>query len=463
MLVAGHGSNLADGERGEDRGEEQDRGDPQRLVDADRHRDRAPDDQAERPERQRAEPVVGGSPARATRAARGAAGSTPRSSRRASSPRRPAARRSRRAARARLPRASPAARRTSRTRWWRARSGRRGRTRMPATAPANAPTPIAPRIAPQTAAPPRSASATTGPSELHAPHSTFPIEAESTMLHTHLSERNAPQPSLRSWKNELASRRTCGGRWRPVSRRGADAERRGVDRQRVAGAGGGHQPAREHRPGDLPARDRGGPEPVGLLQAVRADDGGHHADRGGLEEAGRGAGEAGQHGDRPDRRLAGDQQQREDALGREAREVGRDHHGPARQPVRHDAADQQRGHERQRAGREHDADVGCAAAEVDDRERERDVDHPVAEDGHGVRAEQQAEVPLSQDLEAVREARHGRRRLSSRRSTRSNSRTISSPRGSASSSSSTAPRGGPISARRRASSRCSRAPISCSR
>ena len=36
------------------------------------------------------------------------------------------------------------------------------------------------------------------------------------MLHTHLSERNAPQPSLRSWKNELASRRTCGGRRSPV-------------------------------------------------------------------------------------------------------------------------------------------------------------------------------------------------------------------------------------------------------
>ena len=60
-----------------------------------------------------------------------------------------------------------------------------------------------------------------------------------------------------------------------------------------------------------------------------------------------------------------------------------------------------------RAGRQHDADLGRDAAEVEHRERERDVDHPVAEHRDGERAEHEPEVAQAQDLEALRQARHG--------------------------------------------------------
>jgi hypothetical protein len=189
----------------------------------------------------------------------------------------------------------------------------------------------------------------------------------------------------------------------------------------------------------------------------------HQAGRRRLEEPGRQAAEAGQRGDHGNRRLARDQQRAEQPLRGEPRDVGGHHDRPPRHPIRHDAADQQRGDQRQRAGREHDADVRCRPAQVQHREGERDGDHPVAQHGHGVRAEQQPEVPLPQDGQALGQARHGGRRLSSDRSTASTFRSTSSPSGSASWSSCTTTRGGPRTGTPPASSRCSRAPTSCSR
>ena len=108
MLVAGHGSNLA--ERRAGRGSRRSR----RIAAIHSAssmpiatRDRAPDRQAERLERERAEPVVGAHARQRLGAACGAAGSTPTASRRASSRRRPATRR-RRAAAAGAPAASSA-------------------------------------------------------------------------------------------------------------------------------------------------------------------------------------------------------------------------------------------------------------------------------------------------------------------------------------------------------------------
>jgi hypothetical protein len=86
-------------------------------------------------------------------------------------------------------------------------------------------------------------------------------------------------------------------------------------------------------------------------------------------------------------------------VGDEADEVGGDHQRAARQAVGPDAADEQEGDERDRAGREHDAEVGRRAGRLQHREGECHADHAVAEQRDRLAEEEQPERALSQRLE----------------------------------------------------------------
>ena len=113
----------------------------------------------------------------------------------------------------------------------------------------------------------------------------------------------------------------------------------------------------------------------------------------------------------PDLGDARDQQRRERSLARDPGQVRADHHGAPRAPVGDDAADQQAGDQRERLAGEDEPDLRGRAAELEHRERERDVDHAVAEERGGLPDEEQAVVALVEDVEALWEAGHGRLRL----------------------------------------------------
>ena len=81
--------------------------------------------------------------------------------------------------------------------------------------------------------------------------------------------------------------------------------------------------------------------PLACCRRSGATTSGSRPVRGGVEEPGRRARDAGQQRERPDVGGAGDQQRRDRALAGQPREVGGDHHRPPRDPVRDDAADQQ--------------------------------------------------------------------------------------------------------------------------
>ena len=103
----------------------------------------------------------------------------------------------------------------------------------------------------------------------------------------------------------------------------------------------------------------------------------------------------------PDAHLAGDDQHREQRVQREAHEVGRDDDAMARQAVGEDAADEQEADQRQAVGGEDEAEVGRAAGQLDDEQRERDRDDAIADDARRVGEPQQAKVAVAQDAQQV--------------------------------------------------------------
>jgi hypothetical protein len=124
---------------------------------------------------------------------------------------------------------------------------------------------------------------------------------------------------------------------------------------------------------------------------LRNDPGG-----GGEEEGRRGAVERAQRQQVPQLRVVRQEQERDEPLGRAAGEAGRDHHLVAREPVGPDPADEQEGDERRRSRREHEPEVALRAGQVDDREREGDRGHRVAEEGYGSAREEQAKLALGE-------------------------------------------------------------------
>jgi hypothetical protein len=63
----------------------------------------------------------------------------------------------------------------------------------------------------------------------------------------------------------------------------------------------------------------------------------------------------------------------------DADEVGDDHHAVARQAVRPDPADQQEADQREDVRREHETEVGGRPCLVDDEQRQRDHNEPIAD------------------------------------------------------------------------------------
>ena len=229
----------------------------------------------------------------------------------------------------------------------------------------------------------------------------FPKVVEATVVHSHVRDRKSFQPSRRSAMNECDSDGHVGGHRDGGQERRADGERGGVDGERPARPDAHHEHARERRPGD-PAPGLGqAAQRVGLLEALRADDGGHDPGDRGVEERARGAGDRREGGDRPDARLAGDQQRRHQAVRGEPDDVGGHHQRAPRQPVGPHAADEQERDERDRPRREHDAEVARRARQVEHREGERDADHAVAQQRDALADEQEPERALAQRVEAA--------------------------------------------------------------
>jgi hypothetical protein len=85
----------------------------------------------------------------------------------------------------------------------------------------------------------------------------------------------------------------------------------------------------------------------------------------------------------------------------EAHEVGHDGDEVARQPIREDAADEQEGDQRQAVRGQDEAEVGRAARQVDDEQRERDRDDAIADDARRVGEPQQAKVAVAQDAQEL--------------------------------------------------------------
>jgi len=167
----------------------------------------------------------------------------------------------------------------------------------------------------------------------------------------------------------------------------ADPEAQRIDPDRPSGPDGRDERPAEDRAGDVRGADGEEEQRVRLLQPFRRHRLRRQPARGRVVERGRGAAHGREHEHVPQLRAAGDQEYRQQALRREPREVRADHQALSRQPVRPDAAGKDEPDEGQRTRREHEAESGRGAAEIEDRERERDGRDVVAEHRDAARDE----------------------------------------------------------------------------
>jgi hypothetical protein len=107
----------------------------------------------------------------------------------------------------------------------------------------------------------------------------------------------------------------------------------------------------------------------------------------------------------PDLGVAGDEQRRHCSLARAADEVRSDHDAVPRQSIGPDAADEQEEELRERARRQHEAEVRLRTCDVEDGERERDRGHRAAEDRRRAAGEEKPELAVAER----RECGHARR------------------------------------------------------
>ena len=124
----------------------------------------------------------------------------------------------------------------------------------------------------------------------------------------------------------------------------------------------------------------------------------HHAAESRVEEAVAEPHQRGEHDDRPETQMAGCVHGGKRGDRREPREVGKDHHPPARRPVGERAADQQSREEPARLAEEHDPE----AAGANERERppaERREEGRVSDQGDRLPCEEQPEVAIGECLE----------------------------------------------------------------
>jgi hypothetical protein len=158
-----------------------------------------------------------------------------------------------------------------------------------------------------------------------------------------------------------------------------DGVGRGVDGDRPGAAGRRHQQPRDDRTGDAGRGLRDRDQRVRRLQIGGADDLRHQAVAARHIESRAGADQRHQHHDDGERRVAAQQQHRQDRLAGEPQQVGADHHGAAREAVGGGTADKQQENERYRLRRQHFGNRACAVATAIQREREGERHHGAAE------------------------------------------------------------------------------------
>ena len=188
---------------------------------------------------------------------------------------------------------------------------------------------------------------------------------------------------------------------------GAEEERRRVDGKRRRRAQAEHEPRRNGGTGELREVGEHRRHRVGLLDLGLGHGLRQQPTRGGAVER---LGCAEQHADRhevPDADLAGHDQQSEQRVQREPREVGHDHEQVARQAVGDDAADKQEADHRQAVRGEDEAKIGRACSQVDHEQGERDPHDVVAQRARRVGEPQQAKVAVAKDAQVFAQGGHG--------------------------------------------------------
>ena len=173
-------------------------------------------------------------------------------------------------------------------------------------------------------------------------------------------------------------------------------ERRRIDGDPDSRARGRHHEASERGASD-PARvlaeaeDRVRRLEKLLRDRLRDDSGSSRKEERGAEAVDRT-----ERGQLPDLGLAGQQQDRDHALGEPADDVREHHHAMARQAVGPDAADEQEQHLRDRPRSENEAEVGLRAGQVENGERECDVRERIADEGGRAAEEEESELALAE-------------------------------------------------------------------
>ena len=154
-----------------------------------------------------------------------------------------------------------------------------------------------------------------------------------------------------------------------------------------AARGGAEREGREARDREVAVR---------LLHQIGADDLAHEAVERRVVERDRRAAERLEHDQLPDVRVARDEQHAHRHAHAGARNVGRDHHRAARQPVADDAAEREHRHLGDRPRREGEADGRCASAPIQDREGDRDRRQVRPDVGDRAPGEEEPEVAVAE-------------------------------------------------------------------
>jgi hypothetical protein len=214
-------------------------------------------------------------------------------------------------------------------------------------------------------------------------------------------------------QQRLGGQPLAGRQVQPGQEPRADAERDGVEAERVPGPTRRHEDAGERRAEDRAERSGCRPQSIRLLEPFRAhrlrDESRHRR----VEERGRGPVDGDEREDLPELGDARDQERGEQALTHEPHHVRADHHRPTRQPVREDAAGEEEEHLRKRAGGRDEAEVRDRAGDVEDRERQRERDDPGAEPRDRLTEEEKPELALAERAETLGQP-HGSRLLAER-------------------------------------------------
>ena len=155
-----------------------------------------------------------------------------------------------------------------------------------------------------------------------------------------------------------------------------------------------HQDTRQRRPTDVCRALRDLQQCVGLLKPRVADRFGNEARGRRREERLRRTNQRRGHDEHPDLHDPCEQRDGYCRLHCGPDRVASEHHQSSRKAVRPDSADDDEAGAGERERREDETELGSAAADLDHRERQRHVDHRVADGGGGLTEPQQPELPL---------------------------------------------------------------------